>query len=160
MRGIRLVSAHREARRLVKIQLATVRLTQLSNSLATQVGRAAKGFIFSVGTRGGLGSNEALLIPRIGQVADPAEFVSAVQLGMNTGRPDAFVITAYALGPRYRGIISLIAYLAISGVESTLIEGGTFQINYEEDLASAKARFATWLEHVIVKGLDQWRRTL
>jgi Fic family protein len=142
------------------IQLANGRLTQLSNSLATQVGRAAKGFTFSVGGRGGIASNETLLIVKIGQVADPAEFVSAVQLGMNTIRPDAFVIMAYALGPRYRGIIALIAYLSINGSESTLIEGGTFQINYEEDLASAKARFSVWLENVIVKGLDQWRRTL
>jgi hypothetical protein len=40
------------------------------------------------------------------------------------------------------------------------IEGGTFLINYEEDLASATVRFTKWLDRVIVNGLNQWRLTL
>jgi Fic family protein len=142
------------------MQLADSRLSQLSNSLATEIGRAAKEFDFTVGQRREIDSDEASIIAKIDQVADPVEFTFVVQLQMLTTRPDAFVIAAYALGPRYRGIVGVIAYLAVYEAEPELIEGGTFQINYEEDLESAKARFSPWLEGVIVKGLDQWRRTL
>ncbi len=40
------------------------------------------------------------------------------------------------------------------------IDVGPFEINYEEDPAHAEARFAPWLERVIVAGLNEWRRTL
>jgi hypothetical protein len=53
-----------------------------------------------------------------------------------------------------------VAYLSWQGEEPSLIEGGTFQINYEEDLASAQSRFSKWLEHVIVEGLNLWRQSL
>jgi prophage maintenance system killer protein len=142
------------------MQLSTNRLTQLSNTLAMQVGRAAEGFTFSIGTRRGLNLDETRLLEKMGQVPDPSEFHSVVQLGMSTTRPDAFVVTAYAVGPRYRGIIGVIGYLVIQGAEPAVIEGGSFQVNYEENLESAKARFSPWLERVIVNGLDQWRRTL
>jgi len=54
----------------------------------------------------------------------------------------------------------VVPYLEVQGQEPTLIKGGTFQINYEEDLAQAQTRFSAWLEHVIIEGLKEWRRTL
>jgi hypothetical protein len=53
-----------------------------------------------------------------------------------------------------------VAHLSIYGAEPALIEGGTFLINYEEDLKNAERRFSTWLEQVIIEGLKEWRRTL
>jgi fido (protein-threonine AMPylation protein) len=142
------------------VRVATDRLNNLSVSLATEVGRAAKGFSFSIGARAGINSDETELLRKIGHDADVLEFFSVVQMGMITLRSDALVIAAYALGPRYRGIIAVIAYLAIQGEAPMLPEGGVFQINYEESIESAQTRFRPWLEGVVVKGLDQWRRTL
>ena len=34
-----------------------------------------------------------------------------------------------------------------------------FQINYREDEAGVRTRFARWLERGLVEGLDVWRRT-
>ncbi len=141
------------------MEYADGRFGKLQARLQTELGK--RSFSFGLSTRNVIGSNETQILGKIGQVADATEFFSARQLGLNTVTPDTFVIAAYALGPRYRGIIGVIAYLALrGGAELTLIEGGAFQINYEEDIASAKRRFSTWLERVIVKGLDQWRRTL
>ena len=44
--------------------------------------------------------------------------------------------------------------------ESDLLEGGSFQINYEEDLTSVQPRFSAWLERMIVEGLEAWRRRM
>jgi len=33
-------------------------------------------------------------------------------------------------------------------------------MNYEETIDNAKARFAAWLDGIIVAGLDAWRRQL
>ena len=67
-------------------------------------------------------------------------------------------LSFYAVGPRFRGIISVLAYLSIQGMEPIVLS--TFLINYKEDLASAQQRFSTWLERVIVTGLNQWRASL
>jgi hypothetical protein len=48
----------------------------------------------------------------------------------------------------------------IQGSGSQPSEGATFQINYEEDLETAKRRFSQWLNGVIVRGLNEWRRSL
>jgi hypothetical protein len=83
-----------------------------------------------------------------------------VQLSLNAGRSDSLVLFFYGVGPRYRGIIGVLAYLHSEGTAPTILEGGTFQINYEEDLASAQSRFTPWLERMIVEGLNEWRRRL
>lgn len=79
------------------------------------------------------------------------------QLNLQTGTPAALVLSFQAIGPRFRGLIGVVAYLTIL---ATLIDGGTFQINYEEDLASAEKRFSAWLDRVTVNGLNMWRLTL
>lgn len=142
------------------MELAFRRLDRLSVDLTNQVGRAAKGFSFVITNRKALAAAETETLKRLDHVADP-EYTSALQLNLNTVTPAALTIFAYALGPRYRGIIAAVAYLTLSsGAETKLIEEAPFQTNYEENLASAKDRFEPWLERVIVKGLDQWRRTL
>jgi Fic family protein len=142
------------------IELATNRLADVRGGLVRELGSPAKGFSFGPSTRKSITPFEIELLRGMGLVADTAQYFSVIQLGMNIGRHDTLAIAAYAVGPRYRGVIGVIAYLAIQGADAALIEGGTFQINYEENFESAKARFLPWLEHVIVKGLDRWRRTL
>jgi hypothetical protein len=96
----------------------------------------------------------------VGHVADFAAYSNLVRLSLHSGRQDTIDLYFYGVGPRYRGIVGVVAYLTLQGAEPALIKGGTFQINYEEDFANAQTRFSTWLEHVIVEGLTEWRRSL
>jgi hypothetical protein len=54
----------------------------------------------------------------------------------------------------------VVAYLAIHTTETLLVEHPAFQINYEEDIVTAQARFSAWLDGVILRGLNEWRRSL
>jgi len=78
---------------------------------------------------------------------------------LNTAREYALALSFHAIGPRYRGIVGVVAYLEVPG-DVLVLEGGTFLINYEEDPAKAQARFSTWLDRIIVEGLNEWRRVL
>ena len=48
----------------------------------------------------------------------------------------------------------------MQGTGPTMVEGGSFLINYAESYDHAQARFSSWLERIIVAGLNQWRLTL
>ncbi len=141
---------------------AQQRLSQSVQKLQREIGNIGRGFQFSSGPGypGGHGDVPAIAAMKAGHVADFGEFNAPAHLLLNTGRQESLVLSFHGIGPRYRGLIGVVACLAVQGAEPALIEGGTFQINYEEDLASAQARFSTWLERVIVEGLSQWRRTL
>ncbi len=140
---------------------AIQRLSQIANQLNQEIGSGGRGFTFSAGS--GKGWNNAIrarIAEKAGQAATFAGYNARAQLSLKAGRDDALELSFHALGPRFRGIIGVVAYLAVPGQEPTLIKGGAFQINYQEDLAQAQTRFSTWLEHVILEGLTEWRRTL
>jgi hypothetical protein len=82
------------------------------------------------------------------------------QVQLNAGRPDSLIFSFHALGPRYRGIMGVAAYLFIEGTGPNRIEGGTFQTNYREDPETTFARFGPWLDRITTQGLNQWRLTL
>lgn len=105
------------------------------------------------------GEREAVL-HALGFTANPQEYNTSVNLTLNTDRTDLLSFTFQAAGPQFRGLITVIAYLMIEGGQVLPIEGGTFQINYEEDLPTAKARFQPWLAKTIMRGLDEWRKRL
>ncbi len=137
----------------------TQRFGQIVQQLQQEIGSVGRGFQFASGS-GSPGVDRAKAVQKAGDVADFGEYNASAYLLLNTGRQEALVLSFHGIGPRYRGFIGVVACLAVQGAEPTLIEGGTFQINYEEDLASAQARFSVWLERVILEGLSQWRRTL
>lgn len=72
---------------------------------------------------------------------------------------DALQLSFRPPGHRSRGLISVLPLL-MQGSEPTMIEGGTFLINYAESNDHAQTRFSFWLERIIVAGLNQWRLTL
>jgi fido (protein-threonine AMPylation protein) len=133
------------------------RLERLAQQLNQEIGSVGRDFAFGV-TRGKEGFSKSADLA--GHVPDFAAYETVVRLKLYAGRHDALRLSFYGLGPHYRGIIGVAACLSLQDVESTLVKGGTFQINYEEDFASAQARFSPWLERVIVEGLTEWRRTL
>ena len=99
-------------------------------------------------------------VQKAGQTPNFGEYNVLANLNLRTETAAALVLSFHAIGLRYCGLIGVVPYFTLNGAEPTLIEGGAFQINYEEDLASATKRFSTWLDRVIVDGLNKWRLTL
>jgi hypothetical protein len=98
-------------------------------------------------------------VRKAGQIPDFTEYGAALNLVLNVGRADTLTISFQALGPKFRGLIGVVAYFSMQGAGPTLV-GSSFQINYEEDPVHAETRFSNWLEQVLVEGLGEWRRTL
>lgn len=82
-----------------------------------------------------------------------------LRLLLNSGQNEKLYLSFHAIGPRFRGLIGVVAYLERGGTTEH-VKGSSFQINYEEAADAAQTRFSEWLEQVIVQGLNQWRRTL
>ncbi len=143
------------------VSVANQRFVQIAQRLGKEIA-SGRGFGFGVSSGGYDASDRARAqaVVQAGHIADFQEYNAAVQLFLTTDRRDLLALSFHALGPRYRGIIGVIAYLSIQGAEPIIIEGPSFQINYEEEVSKARDRFSTWLEHVIVEGLKEWRRTL
>jgi len=144
----------------VLYQLAGQRLEEVAAELRQEIGNPG-GFDFEVirGKAPGDPVREAA-IRAAGIAPDLAEFDQAVRLRLNTGRQEALAISFQGIGPRFRGFIGVVGYLFVQGPGPLPIEGATFQINYEEDIETAKSRFSKWLDGVVVRGLNQWRQSL
>jgi prophage maintenance system killer protein len=141
-------------------QSAMQRFQRVAQELEQEIGSLGKGFVFVTGLAEPRAGANAKAVYAAGQTADFNEYSAAAQLSLNTGSNDAVMLSFHALGPRFHGIIGVVAYLYLQHAERILIKDGTFLINYEEDLATAQKRFSPWLERVIVEGLNEWRRTL
>jgi fido (protein-threonine AMPylation protein) len=122
------------------------RLGKVAQEVRLEIGDLGEGFSFGVRTKRA--------------PPDLSVYYNAVILSLNTGRKEALTISFQAIGPHFRGLIEVIGQLDFQGSEPLPIEGAGFQINYEEDLERAKSRFSTWLDGVIVRGLNQWRQSL
>jgi hypothetical protein len=141
-------------------QSAMQRFQRVAQELEQEIGSLGKGFVFGTGVAEPRAGTNAKAVYAAGQTADFNEYSVTAQLGLITGRNDVVVLSFQALGPRFHGIVGVVAYLLVQGAEPIVVKDGTFLINYEEDLATAQARFSAWLDRVIVEGLNEWRRTL
>jgi len=142
------------------LQLAGQEIEDVATELRLKIGNLGE---FDFGVRHGSAPADPVreaAIRTAGTVPDFAEYNQTVRLGLNTGRTEALVISFHGIGPRFRGFIGVVGYLSIPGLETLLVEEAAFQINYEEDVETAKARFLTWLDGVIVRGLNEWRHSL
>jgi Fic family protein len=151
------------AAKKIAVQLnnqAEKQLGNIAGELNTEIASLGTGFRFNTLADPGIVSVRDRAVQKAGQTPDYAAYNALSQLNLQAGTNAALALSFHAIGPRFRGLIGVVPYLAIQGTEPTLIEGGTFQINYEEDLDSAQKRFAAWLDRVIVNGLNMWRRTL
>lgn len=153
------LTAKETADRLVNF--AVHRLGNIAAQLKQEIGSVGRGYAFDARrTQQPIDDVRSATVQKAGHMPDFAEYNAMAQISLHAGRNDALVISFHALGPRFRGFIGVAAYLRIQRAEPIIIKGGTFQINYEEDLASAQTRFSAWLERVIVEALVEWRRTL
>ena len=143
-------------------EMALNRLNEIAGSLKTQIGGSGTRFGFGVGGHRPAEVDNARQMALAQAVPTPdfGEYNSLVYLSLSTGTVGTLSISFQAVGPSFRGIISVVAYITVQGSQPSLLSTGTFQINYEETRAAAQERFGAWLERVIVAGLTEWRRTL
>ena len=152
------LAAKRTAQKLRNI--AIDRFGQIAAELAAETA-GGKGLSFSAGSSDQLSDPiRASLAEMTGHIAHNGEFSGTAQLTLHTGRSAAVVVSFYAIGPKFLGLIGVVAHLVLEGQEPVAIKGNTFQINYEETPEAAQARFGPWLDRIIANGLNEWRRTL
>lgn len=140
------------------VQLTLQQLGKVSQDLAQEIGTLTQSFI--IGRARGASVARDAALTAAGIVPDLSEFDDEVILGLDTGRNEHLAISFHGIGPIYRGLIGVAGYLYAGGAGGTPIEGPIFQINYEETVESATRRFSAWLDGVIVRGLNEWRRSL
>ena len=142
------------------VQFVLNRFKALSSQLSSQM--SGKNFAFSAFQNNDVAydgpSRQAWESAFHGE--SPWKFAVKVNLNLYTGQNAGLVIVFNQLGRGFRGIIGVVAYLRTDGPEPTPLDGGAFQINYEEDSAHTTKRFSDWLERIIVEGLNAWRKTL
>jgi Fic family protein len=141
---------------------ATKRFVAIAHELTAEIGSIGRGFTFSAAGAPHHGHDKVRegLVRKAGQTPDFGEYNWVAQLNLQAGTASVLTLSFHAIGSRFRGLIGVVPYLITQGAEPALIAGATFQINYEEDMASATTRFSAWLDDVIVKGLNMWRLTL
>jgi Fic family protein len=142
--------------------LAVQRFGEVVEGLNREIGTVGRGLSFeAIGGTGNIDLSVAKkAVLEAGHVADFAEFAAWANLVLNAGSQVTLALSFHAIGPRFRGLVGVVAYLVTQDPDPILIQDGAFLINYAEDFSSAQSRFSTWLERVIVEGLNQWRRTL
>lgn len=84
------------------------------------------------------------------------------------GADASLLLTFSALGEEFRGVVgAVVLYLPKTPGESgnledeppQVVSDSYFQVNYRDDLANVRDRFAAWLERGLVLGLEGWRRS-
>lgn len=105
----------------------------------------------------------------LGYFANPTEYHAWARLALRTVTQAEVLISFHAIGHVFRGVLAVSACYfrreftddgerEIAGLTPLVHE--LFQINYKEDPSSAKTRYETWLEEVLLRGLEQWRQDL
>jgi hypothetical protein len=95
-----------------------------------------------------------------GWVPDFEAFDCVCRLTLDTGRNEMINISFHGIGPRYRGLVGVVAGYSQWERQGILVSGATFQINCQESIESVQSRYSAWLERVIVAGLTEWRKSL
>lgn len=144
------------------VDQARKQLGPISSDLQKEIASIGRGFGFSVsgGPQGGFDNVRESAVRKAGHLPDFSEYNARLDMGMQTGTLTTLCISFHAIGPRFRGLIGVVPYLVTQSAEPALIDGMSFQINYEESLESATKRFSAWLDDVIVRALNMWRLTL
>lgn len=144
------------------VALAGKSLQPVADDLQAHIGSMRLNSFFAVATsKSEYDLSELQSILRdAGIVSNPVEFYTSVHLALSGDPPEWLSIGFVAIGSHFRGLVGAVGILKLGGSRPVLIDVPLFQINYEEDLETAKARFAPWLDRVIVGGLDEWRKRL
>lgn len=135
------------------------RFEELASDLKREIGAVVSSAQFVAEAEDRLGVSVAA-IENLGYDPDYLAYVQSVKLILRVYGATGLILSFLAIGPRFHGLIGVLGFLWREGSQPTLIEGGSFQLNYEEPAEKAQSRFAPWLERVITVGLSEWRRSL
>lgn len=101
--------------------------------------------------------------------ADTRTYRSWVRLKIREEQQADLVVSAHSLGVEFVGVIAVSAFIEfkdrgeegdIATEEPLALCSDVFQFTYREGQEAVLARYRTWLQGVILLGLDQWRRRL
>jgi Fic family protein len=153
--------------------LAATRLGEVASSLGAETGAyfdQARFFVDSEPSGGGRSHYFRWQIietaKRLDYFANTAEHRSWVRLVLRADSQAEVLLSFHAAGAEYRGVIAVSACFfrreeTEAGerevTEVTPLSQEIFQVNYREQSDAAVGRFRTWLEDVVVKGLEIWR---
>jgi hypothetical protein len=70
------------------------------------------------------------------------------------------VISFHSVGSGFRGLVVAVAYFQTGDGSAVPVSDDVFRISYEDAPADVGQRYAGWLDHSLMKGLAEWRRTL
>jgi Fic family protein len=105
----------------------------------------------------------------LGYDANTRVFHSWARLVIAADSRGEILVSFHGVGHEYRGVLAASACFfhreeTADGdrqiVDLTPLSSELFQVNYMETKADATARFQSWLEEVLVNGLELWRATL
>lgn len=152
------VQAKRTSDRL--IELAGLRLQEISNSLAKEVSNSRPEFTFTV-------LDDVDMTFELSLPYEPNTVVYEVgrTLKIKSYQQSAYVdVSAHAIGSKFRGLIGfMVLFQQPSGIvpaKARIVSKEIFQVNYAESLESAERRFRPWLEESLVNALTLWRKSL
>ncbi len=102
--------------------------------------------------------------------ANVRDYAAWVRLMIFTADSRAeILLSTHGIGRGFRGVLGISALFRRrdeaeepeqGSVEAVPLTDEVFQVNYVEDAADVKPRFERWLDAVLVRGLETWRRGL
>ena len=155
-------------------QIAYDRLVEVASTLSSELGEVDEHY-YSSAERSGPDTDFwfKMQIVSVAQAfhyyADTRSYRAWVRLKIKEDRVAHLVLSFHSLGVEFVGIVAVSAFLeyldrddegAVTRAEPRPLCGNVFQFSYKEDEGRVRDRFARWLEHVILVGLEEWRRQL
>jgi fido (protein-threonine AMPylation protein) len=137
------------------LHLAENRFQDLAKSLANEIRPNRPEFQFSVQKAHSQNLPQRVL-PYSPNTSD---YCNQLDLVISTHHAAALSIQAHAIGPKFRGLIGIVATFRNSS-DLQLTSRSPFQVNYAEPYTNIERRFRLWLEDSLVAALTLWRKSL
>ena len=144
------------------LQLTNSRLSGVANSLKNDVSQVNKDFMFGVGSFGGPPTKEINAIAAKLQY-DPNTNDHHQSLVFSLEVKDAksrIVVSFHGVGAAFRGLLVVVAYFQSGDRAAVPLSEDVFRISYEEPRPEIDNRYKAWLDQCIIKGLEEWRRSI
>jgi Fic family protein len=154
-------------------QYSSKRLTSVADELQSRLNTAGKSCDISVEISPAVTDYNYYLFQvlvaaaKYGYYANTDTFDAMIKLKIRQKTDANIVLSFHSVSTSFVGIISSIAILfhmtqdgGYSIGDPIVICDQPFEFSYSETIDEVSKRYNTWLEHVIITGLDQWRRSL
>jgi fido (protein-threonine AMPylation protein) len=138
------------------------RMNAITSKLASDISRVNSAFAFNAGMFREAPLNEIRRVAeRLRYDPNVSDFhqdvVATLKAGDVTSR---IVVSFHSVGAAFRGLLVAVAYFQVGDGPAVPISDDVFRISYQEAQSEIGPRFETWLDHSLIEGIAQWRRTL